>query len=236
VIWVYAICDRPGAPPPSIEGVAGATVEAIRMQELAAVVSRHAEAPTEPAVDAMWAHERVVEALMDDRAVLPMRFGTTLEEDEALVEVLATRRGEFSKGLATVRGRVEVGVRAVVEDHPRPDHGKNEEIVGAADTPLSGREYLLGKLGNPAARGEGDALHAPLAARAVTSQRWPVRSGEVLRASYLVERDQVAEFVAAADRVGRGNPRAQLLCTGPWPPYSFVGDSAPKTVATGTSG
>jgi hypothetical protein len=45
---------------------------------------------------------------------------------------------------------------------------------------------------------------------------------EILRASYLVERPVVAEFKAVAQRLQREHRDTAVLCTGPWPPYSFV--------------
>jgi hypothetical protein len=43
-----------------------------------------------------------------------------------------------------------------------------------------------------------------------------------LRASYLVERPVVGEFRAVAQRLQREYRDTTVLCTGPWPPYSFV--------------
>jgi hypothetical protein len=91
--------------------------------------------------------------------------------------------------------------------------------------PGGGREYVRAKLElRNRAEAAGAALHAPLAALAVAERRLPGRApGELLRASYLVERPAVAEFREEAQRLQRRNRDAAVLCTGPWPPYSFVG-------------
>jgi len=43
-----------------------------------------------------------------------------------------------------------------------------------------------------------------------------------LRAAYLVERPVVARFGSRVQRLQAEHPEAAVLCTGPWPPYSFV--------------
>ena len=57
---------------------------------------------------------------MTDRAVLPMRFGSRLQDDDALRELLAARQQEFLATLQRVRGRVEVSVRAMQQGGERP--------------------------------------------------------------------------------------------------------------------
>jgi Gas vesicle synthesis protein GvpL/GvpF len=219
VIWVYGICDQPELPPPRGEGLGQAPLDGVREDDLLAVISRHAHPPGDPAPDALWTHERVVEGIMADRAVLPMRFGCRLEDDAALREVLAARRQEFQEALQRVRGRVELSVRAMQQER--------EPLQAAAPRPIaaSGREYLETKL-REGRRRDGDTatLHDPLASLAVDSVRRPARgSDELLRASYLIESAALARFRAAVERLQRTHPGVAILCTGPWPPYSFVG-------------
>ena len=213
MIWVYAICDRPDTPAPRRRGLAQAPLDGVREGGLLAVISRHVHPPGDPAPDALWAHERVIERLMTDRAVLPMRFGTRLADDDALREKLAVRQQEFLTALDRVRGRVEIGVRAM--------QPLAAQEVTATPAP-SGRAYIEGKLRNGR---EATAVHEPLAALAAASTRHAVhRPDELLRASYLVDRAAVAGFRAAVERVQR--PDLAVLCTGPWPPYSFVAEPA----------
>jgi hypothetical protein len=54
-------------------------------------------------------------------------------------------------------------------------------------------------------------------------RHWPeLAPGELLRASYLVEQTAVARFRGTVERLQREHPEAALLCTGPWPAYSFM--------------
>jgi hypothetical protein len=213
MIWVYAICDRPELPPPRRRGLAQAPLDAIREGALLAVITRHGRPVGEPAPDALWAHERVVERLMTERTVLPMRFGSVVEDEPALHELLAARQEAFVAALARVEGCVELGVR-VLETAP----GTSAATPPVA--PVNGREYLLARMRDGQ---RSDGLHDPLAALAVDARRQLARSAdEVLRSSYLVERQVVPRFRAAVERLQRAHPEVAILCTGPWPPYSFV--------------
>jgi hypothetical protein len=227
VIWVYGICDRPDLPPPRRRGLAQAPLDGVREGDLLAVISRHTHPPGEPALDTLWVHERVIERIMADRAVLPMRFGTRLPDDEALREALATRREEFLGALQRVRGRVEVSVRAMQQGG---EPSAAAEPVTPRPVATSGRAYLEAKLrdGRRTER-EASGLHDPLAMIAVDAVRQPARGpDELLRAAYLIDRAALARFRGVVERLQRAHPGIAILCTGPWPPYSFVG--APATV------
>jgi hypothetical protein len=43
-----------------------------------------------------------------------------------------------------------------------------------------------------------------------------------ISAAFLVPRDRLASFQANVGRIADAHPELALLCTGPWPPYSFV--------------
>jgi hypothetical protein len=166
--------------------------------------------------------------MMADRAVLPMRFGTKLPGDDALGEVLAARQAEFLSALDLVRGRVEVGVRAMQPPGERAAEEPLRQAVAA-----SGRAYLEAKLrdGRRIER-EGAAVHEPLAGLAVASSRLPTGAPEeLLRASYLIERTALAQFRATVERLQRTQPGVAILCTGPWPPYSFVAASPSEPIS-----
>jgi gas vesicle protein GvpL/GvpF len=108
VIYVYGIGERDG--------------------RLAAYVKRGVDGTPEPEPAALLDHDRVVYSLMEHGAVLPMRFGTVLGDEDEVRSLLLTRRKELREMLARVRGRVEFGVR------------------GEQPKATSGRDYLHAKL------------------------------------------------------------------------------------------
>jgi hypothetical protein len=221
MIWVYGICDRPDLPPPRRRGLAQAPLDGLREGDLLAVFTRHVRSVTEPAPDALWAHERVVERLMAERAVLPMRFGSKVDDERALREFLADRRESLAAALARISGHVELGVR-VLQPLAAGAGARAAAPVAALPT---GRDYLLAKLqdGQRATRASA-SLHEPLEALAREARRQAPRGAdEILNSSYLVDRRVVPRFRAAVERLQIARPDVAILCTGPWPPYSFVG-------------
>ncbi|MDA0165685.1 GvpL/GvpF family gas vesicle protein [Solirubrobacter ginsenosidimutans] len=201
MIWLYAVCEDPQRPLPDVSGLGGAPLEGIPDGPLLAVATRHDHVPDSTAADALWTHQRVVESIQRERAVVPVRFGTRHADPDRVRAALAGRRGQLLAALERVRGRVELAMR-VIEP-------------GEA---LDGRAYL-------ARRRKAAALHDALTALAVAEVRRPERGGqELLRGAYLVERPALRAFTAAVETLQREHPEASLVCTGPWPAYSFVGD------------
>jgi hypothetical protein len=229
MIWVYGICDRPDLPPPRRRGIAQAPLEGLREGALLAVFTRHARSVGEPAPDALWAHERVVERLMVDRTVLPMRFGSKVEDDGALRQFLARGQLALIAALARVGGHVELGVRVLERIADRTGTAMAVNVAA----PPTGRDYLLAKLRDGRrADHASSSLHDPLAALATDARLQTPRSAdEVLRSAYLVDRRVVPRFRAAVERLQASHSEAAILCTGPWPPYSFVGDAPRETGA-----
>jgi hypothetical protein len=201
VIELLAITDdpAPAAPPLRVVPAAG----------LGVVVEPAGE--DELDADALWRRESLLEELMRERALLPVRLGTRVEDDAAAVEAVAPRRDELAAALDRVRGAVEVSVRAVAAPGPAGPAAAGDTAAGPAPAaPLPGAV---------------EAVHARLSELARDDARH--EGPELLRAAYLVDRTAVDAFVAAVRELQREQPGLSLLCTGPWPPYSFAEGPGP---------
>ena len=189
MIEVYAITGHPGPPLPPV-----APLSEVTAGELAAVCAPHVE--REASAGTLWHHEAVVEALMDDRDILPVRYGTRLADEPAVARVLEERRGDLLEALERVRGAVELSVRV------------RDRSVDAGDEGAAVRGHMvhdrLSRLARASARRRGSVPR------------------EVVRGAYLVERDSVQEFVDEVARLDEVHDELSLLCTGPWPPYTFT--------------
>jgi hypothetical protein len=209
VIHTYGVLRAP-VPVPPVPGIDGAELRAVSAGDLAAIVSDHAEQP-QPTGRRLVEHERVVQALLP-HGVVPVRYGHTLPERATLATMLARRAGQLHQLLDRVRGRLEMGVRIALP-------------ASGTQAPVSGRAWLLGKLDQQrtAARlaEDLDRAFGPLA---VASKLLAVRDD--LRVAYLVEAQKVGEFRARAHALP-GFPAAEVVCTGPWPAYSFVTEDQP---------
>lgn len=215
MIYVYGICE-PAVTGPTLRrrGLGGARLRALERGDLAAVYSRHRSLRPRPTPQLVLDHERVVETIMANGTVLPLRFGTQLEREEQLAALLAVRHDELLRSLERVRGKTELGVRMI----PKP------QVSAPRAVQPTGRGYLLARV--RAHRRYQQAIrevHAALAALSGASCiRQPRKPPAVLVAAYLVDSERVAEFRRQADQVARRQPGMQLFVTGPWPPYSFA--------------
>jgi Gas vesicle synthesis protein GvpL/GvpF len=212
-LLLYAIAERKHAAPVAATGLEAEPLRFVPAGELQAIAGACTAQPA-GTPDALLRFEEVVEALMGERTVLPARFGTVLPDEEAAVELLTSRHGEFADALRRVGGAVEMGVRAGWDD-AEPER---------ASADRRGADYLLGRLAHQQraqrVAAELDAALAGLAReRACRIHHRP--HGQVA-AAYLVNRPGVDAFRAACDRLSETVTDARVICTGPWPPYSFV--------------
>jgi hypothetical protein len=221
VIYVYAVTE-PVACAPAERGLEGAALRVVATESLAAVVSDREAVPLAVDEHALWAHERVVEELMLDRAVLPMRFGSILGDDAAVTRLLVTRQQELTEALRRVGGAVELGVRVAWP----AQETTGDEAARAAPGP--GAAYLLERWrSDRRVRSLAEQLDRSLVELSrARVQRLPRSPDAPLRAAYLVEEEHVDTFRGRIATLGRDVADAHIVCTGPWPPYSFTGGQA----------
>ena len=220
-VYVYAFVEAVAPTPTPPSGLDDAAVRTVAVGSVAAVCSDHSDPPLDASPTSLWRHEHVVEAFMDGRGVLPVRFGTVFTDERALRTELARREDALIAALARVRGKVELAVRAVWPRNPREAPGG--AAVGSGG-PRPGTSYLLARLDTARdERAAVAALHEPLAALADESQVAVDGDPPVLKASYLIDARAVDEFRRTVDRLTAQHDRVTLACTGPWPPFSFVG-------------
>jgi hypothetical protein len=224
VLYAYAISES--AQPPAVGGLKGTTLRAVgdARQGVCAIVSEHRQPPVAADPEDLWAHEAVVEAAMRDGAVLPMRVGSAFADEAELVGALRARQSEFRRALERVDAAVELGVRAALApeqpgaDPPSP--GPDARTVAGPGT-----AYMLTRLERSrSGRRLALAIHEPLAALA-RAATWQLSSSEPpqLIAAYLVDRERVETFRARVGDLEQQRGTA-IVCTGPWPPYSFVSE------------
>jgi hypothetical protein len=211
---VYAITDT-HSPAIDERGLNGRPLRAVAQDDLAAVVSEHDATRVASSAANLWDYEQVMERLMADHTLLPMRFGTVLAGDSAVRAMLSERAEELRAGLERVRGAVELGIRAGWRDAAGPAESSGQAGEGTA--------YMLKRL----------ALHRqacdlvdrldPLAGLARDIRLRLVGQGDLpVLEAYLVNRDRVKEFTERVRDIDERHPEIELVCTGPWPPYSFT--------------
>lgn len=187
-------------------------------------------------------HNRVVEAIHAQQAILPARFGVvyadTRDIQSALRSVCDTLLPQLHRlegcdewalhlyaNRAAVRERVVAGNPAIAR--------LREEFVAARP----GRAYFLERQLREELEGATRQALATLArnafdrltAVAIAAQVNPAGAAadsatevEILRAAFLLARDDAERFDAELCSVADASDGIRCECSGPWPPYSFA--------------
>ena len=212
MIHLYGVVDGLAELPP-LAGLEEAPLERRRVDGLELVLSRSQASPSaEISRDSVLRHAEVVEELMiRSAAVLPAQLGRAFRDEDELTAAVRAQAPQLERGLERVRGCVEFGLRAIPSE-------SDVELDAA-----SGTDYMRARL-EEVQRGDRlvAQLHEPLArlAHEVTLRQ----HGGELSASYLVARGDAVAFQQAVARLER-SPGVTVVCTGPWPPYSFAGEA-----------
>jgi hypothetical protein len=219
------------------KAVESAGARAIAHRDLAAIVSDAAAEGTR-AADLMRRHWRILEAIAQDSTVVPVRFGTAMADEHAVVEqFLAPRHDALAEQLAALDGKVQLTVKGTYDEQELM-----RSIVASSPAVARLRERLR-SLPDPAGRNEriqlGELVAAEverarqrdaawllerLAHLAVATSSEPASGIDgAVNAAFLVERTRVEEFsdaVGAAAEELAGRVRLRYL--GPLPPYAFA--------------
>jgi hypothetical protein len=238
-VYVYGVApaaERVDVEAPGVES-SKQGVRRVVHGELAALVS-DVEAGPLVAAKGLRAHWRVLEEAVADATVLPVRFGTIMESDDAVVEqFLAPRHDRLVALLAELSGKVQLSVKAFY-DEERLMRGVVEHSPAVAqlrervrDRPKAATYYERIQLGElvageveQARERDGAMVLERLEPLAVAARREPPGTPDAaVNAAFLVERSRVDEFSKAVARLAEEvEDRMRLRYIGPLPPYSFT--------------
>lgn len=228
---VLAIVASRGAPQ-SFRSRDGGRLRVVRERAVAAVVTNRMERSA-PTARNLRRYDRLMRELAERfPAILPVRFGTRMAEDE-LKSVLASRRSVLARALVHVRKRVQMTIRVV-----RPDAAQNPfvprlppdlstgalraKVEGGSDGKLTGRDYLRSRARAAAAQRAipGFEPVRNAVARWVRDERVERRAG-VSSVYHLIPRLSADAYRHAA-QTSAASSGLTAIVSGPWPPYAFA--------------
>lgn len=217
MLHLYAVIDS--APPDAAVGGAGTAGLLFVSWDGIACAAGHAAARSGPPTSAeVLRHQAVIEALMPVGALLPLRFGTMVDNAHICRDFLARNAAALRGRLDWVRHCAEYALRVCgLEADPARAVPARAEGPGAAHL-----RTLLRRVGGWP---PSDAAfpHDRLLAHAKDRVLWPRTEGSAdLRASFLVPQAQTERFLADLSALMPLRPDLVFTCTGPWPPYSFA--------------
>jgi len=218
----------------NLQGIGGAPVFGYPSGEFAVIVSEYDPAGEKLDQKAMLEHARVVTLCFRQGTVLPFKFGSIFDSDDALRQAVRSNRRAFGASVEKLRGKSEMHLKLIVRD------GTMKEFLDDVELPDSvGGEYLS-KLRVKAAK----ERERKSKARSITVQvhkmfnpletdvscRKVDAEGMLLDIAHLIDTKSIAKYQNRYNFASRQLKNCELVLTGPWPPYHFLPDKI-RTVA-----
>ncbi|RTM01598.1 GvpL/GvpF family gas vesicle protein [Ancylobacter aquaticus] len=221
MLYLYAILESPPPQKPLPPGIGGAAPLFVESHALVCAASEAADAAIAREPSQIWRHQEVVAALMEGRPVLPLRFGTVVEDSAACLRLLARHHAELSAQLDRVRHCVEFALRvAGLSELADPGLDPNATPAGLGPGASHLRTLVRRERGWPVS--SAAFPHDTLTAHAASRLLWARSPSQPdLRASFLVQRRSASAFLDDVNALQRLRPDLGITVTGPWPPYSF---------------
>ena len=171
-------------------------------------------------------HARVVSDCFRNTTVLPFRFGTIFDNDEALRRSVRANRKAFIDTVTRLRGKAEMHVKLVVKGG-----SLREAMTDIALPATTGGEYLS-CLREQASRQRERQTKARALSVQVHKLFSPLEeeiscrkagSGSMqLDIAHLIEEKAVLKYQNRYSTAARQLQDCEIVISGPWPPYHFM--------------
>jgi len=222
-----------------LKGISGGSLSSVSYATITAVVSEingnHLIADQSNAVE----YARIIEALAQQFTLLPMRFGSMMETNDAITKMMERNYLEIQQNLQKVDNKVEYGLKIFC------DSGKLREKIKASyelNTQSSikttsqiinsiYRDYVDKKLAEH--RLEDllltfvDSVIAGITGslnrlKAICKFRKMITETTIIDAVFLLDKKNERSLVHLIDDFKNQFNELDFVLTGPWPPYNFV--------------
>lgn len=238
--YLYCIIRCPAGRSFNTRGIGerGDSVGVITYKELAMVVSDSPIVEYDSSRRNMMAHTRVLEEVMQEFTILPVRFGIIAPSEEIVrTQLLQQRYDELCTNLEELGGRIELGLKAfwfeegifreIAEANPMIS-SLRDSLAGRAPEETYYERIRLGEMIEAAMRSQREAdaerILTHLRPYVEQTQINPVITDRmVLNAAFLLDRTNEAAFDKAMQELDAAmGERMMFKYVGPVPPYNFV--------------
>jgi len=210
-----------------IQGVNGAPVLSYPSGEFGVVVSEYERSVEGDKLEEknVLEHARVVSVCFRSGTVLPFRFGTIFDTDDALRQAVRANRRAFGQSVARLRGKAEMHLKLLVRggslqaiaDVPLPDTVGGEYLIKLREKAFKDRErqtkaralsVQVHKMFNP--------LEEEISCKRVNTD------GMLIDIAHLIDSKSVERYQNRYSSAAKQLKNCELVISGPWPPYHFL--------------
>jgi hypothetical protein len=197
--------------------------------DLAVIVSEHsAEDSARMDQQAAKDHARVVADCFKLSTVLPFRFGTTFQDDDALRRSVRSNQRHFQANVERLRGKAEMHLKVLVDDIC-PGNSARDMTVGQQYLTSLRESASRQRERQSKARALSIQMHRmflPLAEE-ITCKR--MDTGKMLLdIAHLIDNKTVERYQNKYTSATLELKDCRMQLSGPWPPYHFVHRTTPQ--------
>jgi hypothetical protein len=209
-----------------IQGVNGAAVLSYPSGDFAVIVSEYDRSEAKLEEKHVLEHARVVSVCFRTGTVLPFRFGTIFDSDDALRQAVRTNRRTFGQSVEKLRGKAEMhlkvlvkgdSLRRVLAEVQLPDTVGGDYLMKLKEKASQDRErqtkaralsVQVHKMFNP--------LEEEVSCKRVASD------GMLIDIAHLIDSKSVEKYQNRYSSAAKQLKNCELAISGPWPPYHFL--------------
>lgn len=209
-----------------IQGIDASSVLSYPSGEFAVIVSEYDRNGAKLEEKHVLEHARVVSVCFRTGTVLPFRFGTIFDTDDALRQAVRANRRTFGQSVARLRGKAEMHLKLLVRDGSLRD--AMAEVVLPATV---GGEYLI-KLREKASKDRERQTKARALSVQVHKMFNPLEEeisckkvdsdGMLIDIAHLIDSKSIEKYQNRYNSAARQLKNCELAISGPWPPYHFL--------------
>lgn len=245
--YIYCIIDAQEEKDFGLEGIGGREnkVHSVLFEDIAAVIS---DSPLEKysiSRENTMAHIKVMEEIMNDYTVLPVKFGTVAvgikcqsPEERVRLEILKARYKELKDLFTRMKSKIELGLKALwlnmeavfqeIVDGNRDIKVLKRRIASRNPAQTYGQMVNLGQMVKEAldvkrAKEEAEILKTLRGVYYELRRNKIFGDSMITNSAFLVDKSRIKEFDNRIDKlVSVYNGRIKFKYVGPVPPCNFV--------------
>lgn len=171
-------------------------------------------------------HARVISECFRTGTVLPFKFGTVFENDDALRKAVRSNRKAFTASVSKLRGKAEMRVKLILKD------GSLREAMTDVELPSSvGGEYLSQLRVKASRHRERQSKARALSVQVhrlfnpleeeVSCRRVDADS-MLIDIAHLIDHSSLEKYQNRYNSAVRQLKDCEVHVSGPWPPYHFM--------------
>ncbi|MFQ5903016.1 MAG: GvpL/GvpF family gas vesicle protein [Candidatus Binatia bacterium] len=228
----------------------GAEVRVVPFRDIGALVSHrpavaYGSIPKEALLRHLAAHQSVIEQVMQNHTVIPMKFGTLLRDQAEVQDMLEVGYPQLQSALWAIYNKIEINVvatwsnlEAIIKELGKPEELRRFFTLTGEEIAARSAEEAKIELGR-AVKAALDERRAKCAAEILEvlkdrAEDFSINDlmddSMITNIAFLLDRDKEGGFDFTINKLNENyKERINFRCVGPLPPYSFATTEVKKT-------